>query len=86
MATRKGGGADEPRGGGQRARRGRPGRETLDAPGAPEVPAGADRARDMVMVDPWGALLEGLMEPPEEDGEEPTGVRSTPGKGAAHKR
>ncbi len=58
MATRKGGG---------RARRGRPERETLEAPDAPGVPAGVARARDMVMVDPWGALLAGLLEAPEED-------------------
>jgi hypothetical protein len=32
-----------------------------------EAPAGADRARGMVMVDPWGALLAGLLEMPEED-------------------
>ncbi len=58
MATRKGGG---------RARRGRPERETLEAPDAPGVPAGVARARDMVMIDPWGAMLERLMETPEED-------------------
>ena len=67
MAARKGGGAGEPRGGAGRARRVRPGRGTPEAPDAPEVPAGIARARDMVMVDPWGALLAGLLEMPEED-------------------
>ncbi len=40
------------------------------------------------MVDPWGALLEGLMEPPEEEGEtkEPTVAGPTPGKGATEKK
>ena len=41
------------------------------------------------MVDPWGALLEGLLEPPEEkaeEGEQPTGAGSAPAKGAAKKR
>ena len=49
-----------------------------------ETRGGADRARDMVMVDPWGALLAGLLEPPEEEGEkakEPTGAGPAPGKG-----
>ena len=85
MATRKGGGAGEPRGGGGRARRVRPGRETLEAPDAPEVPTGVARARDMVMVDPWGALLERLMEAPEEDagagGKVPGRGRGKRGKG-----
>ncbi len=82
VATRKSGGPDERREGAGRGRRGRPlgGR---GAPEAPETPGGVDRARDMVMVDPWGALLAGLLEVPE--GEEgPAGAG--PAKGAAKKK
>jgi hypothetical protein len=39
----------------------------------------------MVMVDPWGTLLGRLLEPPEEDREEPTEAGPTSGKGAADK-
>ena len=78
MAARKSGGPDERREGEGRGRRGRPdGRE------APETPEGADRARDMVMVDPWGALLAGLLEVPEGE-EEPAGAG--PAKDAAKKK
>ena len=82
VATRKageGGGRRESAG---RAGRGRPGPE---APETREAPSGAGRARDMVMVDPWGTLLGRLLEPPEEDREEPTEAGPTPGKGAADK-
>jgi hypothetical protein len=36
----------------------------------------------MVMVDPWGTLLGRLLEPPEEDREEPTEA-GPPGRGSA---
>ena len=92
MTARKAGEGDARREGVERGR-GRPRREpprglgASGSPGAPEASGsgGADRAREMVMVDPWGALLAGLLEPAE-DGEGPTEVSPTPGKGAARKR
>ena len=79
VATRKAGEGGGHRGSAGRASRGRPGSE---APGTREAPSGADRARDMVMVDPWGTLLGRLLEPPEEDREEPTEA-GPPGRGSA---
>ena len=70
-----------------RGRRGR--RPGPEAPEVREGPGGADRARDMVMVDPWGALLAGLLEAPEEKGEEakePAGAGPVQGKGATKKK
>jgi hypothetical protein len=81
VATGKSGGPDEHREGAGRGRRGR--RGGRGAPEAPETPESADRARDMVMVDPWGALLAGLLEVPEGE-EEPAGAG--PAKGAAKKK
>ncbi len=73
-----------------RGRRGRrPGPEAPEVREAPAAPEGPGRARDLVMVDPWGALLAGLMETPEEEGEEakePTGPRPAPGEGATKKK
>jgi hypothetical protein len=43
----------------------------------------------MVMVDPWGALLAGLLEPPDEEGErakEPTGAGPALGKDATERK
>jgi len=79
VATRKageGGGRRESAG---RAGRGRPGPK---APETREAMSGAGRARDMVIVDPWGTLLGRLLEPPEEDREEPTEA-GPPGRGSA---
>ena len=79
MATRKageGGGRRESAGGTGR------GRPRSEAPETREAPSGAGRARDMVMVDPWGTLLGRLLEPPEEDREEPTEA-GPPGRGSA---
>ncbi len=71
-----------------RGRRGR--RPGPEAPEVREAPggAGADRARDMVMVDPGGALLAGLLEAPfkGEEAMEPAGAGPAPGKGAAKKK
>ena len=61
-ADEKGGRGGEREGGAGRGRRERP-RPRPEAPGD----AGRARARDMTLVDPWGALLERLLEPPEED-------------------
>jgi len=80
VATRKAGEGGEHRGSAGRASRGCPGR---GSPETREAPRGAGRARDMVMVDPWGTLLGRLLEePPEEDREEPTEA-GPPGRGSA---
>ena len=80
VATRKAGEGDGRRGSAGGTGRGRPRSEASETR---EAPSGAGRARDMVMVDPWGTLLGRLLEPPEEDREEPTEAGPTPGKGAA---
>ena len=41
------------------------GRGRRECPGS-DAPKDPGRGRDMVMVDPWGALLEQLLEVPEE--------------------
>ena len=61
-ANEKGGRGGEREGGAGRGRRERP-RPRPEAPGD----AGRARACDMTLVDPWGALLEQLLEVPEED-------------------
>ena len=63
-ADEKGGRGGEREGGAGRGRRERPrSRPRPEAPGD----AGRARARDMTLVDPWGALLERLLEAPKED-------------------
>jgi hypothetical protein len=69
-------------GGPRGARRGRP--EPAGARAAPGD--GANRAREMVTVDPWGALLAGLLEPAEDGVEEPTEARPMPGRGDARQK
>jgi hypothetical protein len=83
VATTRDGGTGGRRRGAARGRRGRPEPEASEVREAPAAPEGPGRAGDMVMVDPWGALLAGLLETAEGEAEEPTGAGPAPGRDAA---